>query len=301
MEEQARERLREEVRALRGHPLTASGDREDVLEPRLAEQVRDVCSSGVDRGDRFVRAWRVPDALEAVAIDELDVELAFGAAHELDAAAPVGDRERAVWGLALEQRERLLHACHLLAFAEVAQVGSPFEDPVRRERVQPRIGGGDQERHHTCLVRLSGTEGKRRLVAVVPVGDEELRVADRGRQRPAPPPEANTVDLDVGRSLRARIVERAVDEEEERLGMHPRLPQELQPLVLRPLVRTLVRQDHSGRVRLGGERSDDSAPFARDAIRPRVLLDERPGRRLVLPLEQAFVEPAPVEPSRVLG
>ena len=57
-------------------------------------------------------------------------------------------------------------------------------------------------------------------------------------------------------------------------------------------VRPLVREHASRLVRLGGERGDDAAALARDAVGADVVLDEKPRGRLVLALEDAVREPA---------
>ena len=83
MEQEAGQGLGIEVRALRRHAPAAPSRSEDVLDARLAEDEGGIRLAAVDSSDGFVQSWRVPDAVEAVAVDELDVEL------------PVGARERA--------------------------------------------------------------------------------------------------------------------------------------------------------------------------------------------------------------
>ena len=195
-------------------------------------------------------------------------------------ALPVGDRDRPVVRLLRETRQRFLDARDLLALARVAQVRARREDAVRRENVEPRVFRRDHERHDARPARLVRSEGERRLVAMVAVGDEELRVAgERAGVRIGKSPEPRAVHLRVRVRRRALYAERAVHEQEQRLRVHAGLAQELEPLLGRPPVRPLVGQDDPRLVRLGGERCDDAPALAADAVRAGVLLDDEPGGR----------------------
>ena len=62
-------------------------------------------------------------------------------------------------------------------------------------------------------------------------------------------------------------------------------------------MRPLVGQDAAGLVRLGRDRRDDSPPLPRHAVGTDEVLDEQPGRGVLLPLEDPGREPLGVEPA----
>ena len=77
MEQQPRERLREEVRALGRHPLPEASGREESSTRGCRSREGHVGVAPVDGGDSLVPLGRVLDPLEPVPVDELRVELAL--------------------------------------------------------------------------------------------------------------------------------------------------------------------------------------------------------------------------------
>ena len=128
-------------------------------------------------------------------------------------------------------------------------------------------------------------EGERRLVAVVAVGDQQLRVAELLRQRgaevgvepPEPRGDAALLGDEVGL---AEPVERdrPVPEQEDRLEQRPRRAEQPQPPLLRARVRPLVREDDALLVRLDAQRGDEALAPAGDAVGADVVLREPPVR-----------------------
>ena len=163
---------------------------------------------------------------------------------------------------------------------------------MRREDRQSLLVGGDDHDHHprALLRAVALVEGERRLVAVVAVGDQQLRVgelrgervAELGVEAPEPRGHAALLRREVGL---AEPVERdrAVPEQEDRLELRARRLEQPQAALLRAGVRALVRQDHAVLVRLDAERGDEALARARDAVGADVLLREPPVRRLLAP------------------
>src|SRR5262245_43151912 len=92
--------------------------------------------------------------------------------------------------------------------------------PMRREDRESLLPGRDDYREQPFLAG-----GERRLVAVVPVGDEELRVPELLRQCLAElgvePPEAVSATLEI-RLAEPVDIDRAVPEKEKRLELRAR-------------------------------------------------------------------------------
>src|SRR3989304_4695350 len=146
-EEEARQRLREEVRALRWHALTSTSDGKHVLHPRRPEKECDIGVAIVDERHRVDRARRVAYPVESVSVDELDVELPFRSPNELDAAPAICNCTRARERLAGEERERLAEIRAQLTVSRVQKVWPAREHAVRRKDVQPGVVDGDDQRH----------------------------------------------------------------------------------------------------------------------------------------------------------
>jgi hypothetical protein len=150
----------------------------------------------------------------------------------------------------------------------------------------------------------------RGLVAVVAVGDQQLGVGERALERGdaagvGDPPERVDRAVVVGRGRERRLgdglgqrrggVARGVGEEAEDRGeVGPRRPRQPQPVLLRAGMGALVRPDPPGAVLLDPHPREEAAPPLLAAVRRRVLLVERPERRLAL-LDQRPLGPPVVE------
>ena len=120
--------------------------------------------------------------------------------------------------------------------------------------VSPSSSRRDEHDHHprARLGAVLVVKGERGLVAVVPVGDQQLEVGEvRHARRPAragrrrsPGPARGS-----GTSVRGAVVE-----EEDRLELRARRAQQPQAPLLRPRVRALVRKDDALVVRLDAQR-----------------------------------------------
>ena len=93
----------------------------------------------------------------------------------------------------------------------------------------------------------------------------------------------------------------AVVEQEDRLELDVRRPQQAQPPLLRAAVRALVRQHGAGLVRLDLERRDDPEAPACDPVGTDVRLLERPDRRRLLDEDALCAPLLEVAPRLVLG
>src|SRR5256886_15660030 len=252
LKQKARSQLRIEVgRLLRQH-LALAGAAEHVLDPRRPEQERSLGLAVVDGRDRFAALRRVADALRRQGVDDLDVEPV--ALEQLIAAAPVEDNPR-------ELVTRLVDRCPMDAVDRLSE-------PMGREDRQSLLAGRDEHDHHpgTCLRAVLLVEGKRGLVAVVAVGDQELRVGEAlaGIVLDAPDPVAprGEVRLALGNLDRVAVVQ-----QEDRLELGPRRPQEPQAPLLRPGVRSFARQDDSGLVGLEFQGDHESVADPRHPVR----------------------------------
>src|SRR5579871_93631 len=249
-EQQAGRQLRIEERALLRHHVAAPRDLPDVLDPRRAEQEGGLGLAAVDGGDRLPRVRRVRHAGRLQAVDDDRVELVV--LEQLVAALAVEDESRKVVTRRIDRSP--LHPVEGL------------DHPVRREDRQPLLVGRDDhdEQPRRRLAPVLGVEGERRLVAVVPVGDQELRVAELLGQRVAElrvePPEARAHAALVRLQIRLAEpveVDAPVPEQEDRLEQRPRRAQQPQPPLLGARVRALVREDDAALVRLGAQRGDE--------------------------------------------
>ena len=210
------------------------------------------------RRHRLVELGGVADAVVPEAVDELDVELARAAVDEPRTPFAVERRRRALVVL-LPERGQGARDVGVVLSGKV-DVGATGEDAVRREDLEAGIR---RSRRATTIIRRSPAcrllgVGDRRLVAMVPVGDQQLALREEAGQPVAvDPPETRALGLEVG--LADGLDERrlAVVEEEDRLELGARRAQQPQPALLRPRVRALVRQDGTGLVRLHAERGDD--------------------------------------------
>ena len=157
------------------HPLSAAREVEDVVDAQPAEEERHVRRATVDRGGSVVAVRRVRDAVETVPVDELDVELALATAHGLDALASIRDHRRAFVGLFVETEYRLVEVAAGLALTQLLEIRPVGEDAVGREHMQSGVVLRHHESHDPSSALTGfGTELDGALVAMVPVGDEEL-------------------------------------------------------------------------------------------------------------------------------
>ena len=126
-------------------------------------------------GDSVVATRRVRDALEAVPVDEVDIELVLATAHELDALASIRDHGRPFVGLFAETEQRLVEVAAGLSLTQLLEIRPVGEDAVRREHMQSGVVLRHHESHdpNSALTGF-GAELDGALVAMVPVGDEEL-------------------------------------------------------------------------------------------------------------------------------
>ena len=136
-----------EVRALRRHALAAPRRREYVVDAGPAEDEGGIGGAVVDSSDDFVQAWRVPDAVEPVAVDELDVELARGAMKQADVSLPIPDHGRAVVWRVLEPHERVLEARGRLVVGSARDIGTVHEHAMGRIELEARVVRRYHERH----------------------------------------------------------------------------------------------------------------------------------------------------------
>ncbi len=145
-------------------------------------------------------------------------------------------------------------------------------------------------------------EGERGLVAVMAVGDQKLALGEELRHTfgIVNPPEAGALHGEIRIAGGTGERRSPVVEQENRLELSTRSPQQPEPALLRGGVRTLVGQDDAGFVRLGTERADDAEPRPRDAVGPDVVLFERPDRGPLLADEHPLVEPGAKAPARLL-
>ena len=115
---------------------------------------------------------------------------------------------------------------------------------------------------------------------------------------PLVPPEPRSLDVEVrvpGWSRQRRL---AFVEEEDRLELRARRAQEAQPALDRLRMRTLVRENAAGCIRLGAERCHDPVAPARNAVGTDVVLLEVPDRRVRISRENPLGQPASVALAR---
>ena len=109
-------------------------------------------------------------------VDEVDIELVLATAHELDALASIRDHGRPLVGLFVETAQRLVEVGGSgSALTQLLEIRPAGEDAVRREHMQSGVVRRHDERHdpRSALAGF-GAELDGALVAMVPVGDEEL-------------------------------------------------------------------------------------------------------------------------------
>src|SRR5438105_1591171 len=274
VEEETRGELREEVRALLGHDVAATCYREDVVDARRAEQERRLRVPRVDGRDSLVAARRVRHALRCESIDELHVETF--AVEELVSAGAVEDDAR-----------KLVTGCVDRRAANPVDV---LRDAMRRKDREPRLTRRHEHDHHPCarVGAVLVVERERGLVAMVSVGNEELQVGDVGTALDAPEPVPSGGDVRCAlRDLGAR----AVVQEEDRLELRARRPQEAQASLLWPRMRALVWQNGTAVVRLDAKRHDVAVARPLHAVRTDVRLRQRPPRRVAVADEHAGITP----------
>ena len=189
-------------------------------------------------------------------------------------------------------------------------------EPVRREDGQAGVLQRDQAHQHVVGARLLLLVHARGLVAVMAVGDQQLGVAQHvavglDRVGVVDPPEAVDGAVLVGhlaprlavqvRLQRApRRVVGVVEQAEDGGEVRARGAREPQPVLLRAGVRALVRADPARAVVLYAHAREDAVAGARLAVRPGVLLRERPQRGLLVAGEDALAVPAGEHLGRVL-
>src|SRR5579872_1383772 len=265
IEQQAGGQLGEEVRRLLRHHLAAPCTLEHGVDRRRADEERALGLAAVDGRLGVLAARGVAGDLGAGALDDLDVEPVAFEQH----VAPARVEHDAGQLVARPLDFRSVH------------VADATREPVRGEDRQPLLLRRHEHDHHprARLAAVLGVERQRGLVAVVAVGDQQLRVREVGELGAAP--EAVAVAGEVGLTLRDRDP-RPVVEQEDRLQLRPRRAQQAQAPFLRPRVRPLVRQHDPPLVRLEPQRDDEAVPLAHDAVRADVRLRERPRGRLRL-------------------
>src|SRR5579859_4965326 len=157
IQEQAARQLRIEERALLRQHLAAAGDLPDVLDARRAEQERSLRIAAVDGCDRLAQVGRVGDAfgMERVHDDRVG---ALAADQLVPAVAVEHDAGQLVAG----RFDRL-----------AARAVDRLREPVRGEDREPLLPGGNDDGEEPRIV----AERERRLVAVMTVRDEQLRIA----------------------------------------------------------------------------------------------------------------------------
>ncbi len=158
--------------------------------------------------------------------------------------------------------------------------------------------------------------GLHRLVAVMPVGDQQLGVGggrldgcDRLRVGHAPQPVAGAVAIgDVGPRLsgggglerRPGRALRVREEGEDRRDVRARRARQPQAVLLRAGVGALVRAHPAGTVALDTDAAEEAAARTSDAVGPGVLLGVRPDRRLRIAGKDTLQLPALEEVGRRL-
>src|SRR5579885_2903525 len=235
MHQKAGGQLRIEERALLRHDVAALCNLPHIADARRPKQERALRVAAVDGGLRLRALRRIGDSAGVDRVDDLGVEAVAG--EELVAAAAVEDDARELVAGPLDRR----------AGRAVHRPG----DAVRREDGQALLVGRDDDSEEPGLA-----ERERRLVPVVAVCDEQLGLLELLGQRvpelcvEAPQPVAAALQVWLAQPV---DLDRPLPEEEQRLELRPRRPQEPQAALLRPGVRPLVREDHPALVGLGME------------------------------------------------
>src|SRR5437764_7619915 len=289
--QQAGGELRIEERALLRHHVAAARDLPDVLDTRRAQEEGCLGIAAIDGRDRLFTARRVGEAARRGVFDDLRIGAVAG--EQLVAARAIehgAGKTVAGW---IDRRS--------------GSGPGVLRDPVRgkdRQSFLPRRDD-DREQPRRRLAAVLLVERERRLVAVMAVGDQQLRPGELLDERVAElwvePPDAVSAALQV-RLTETVELDRAVPEEEERLELGAGGAEQPQPPLLRACVRALVRQDDAVLVRLEPECRGEALAAPSDAVRAAVLLYEPPARRLGIAYEDS--EPLPLRKARgrlVLG
>ena len=182
----------------------------------------------------------------------------------------------------------------------------PADQPVGGEDGQPGVLERDEAHQHVARAALLLVHAGR-LVAVVAVGDQQLRGGQRGRDggarlRVGDAPEAVDRAVLVGHLAPGRALDvrgdgaprrprRVVVERED--GGEVGLGRAGQPqaVLLGPGVRALVRADLARAVVLDAHAREQAVAGAPDAVGTRVVLRERPDRGLLVAHEHAVALP----------
>ena len=272
------------------HELAASRDGEDVFDTWLAQEERGVRLARVDCRDRLVRARRVRRFRRGRAGRRARRRARLRCRARSRRRVPVRDRDRAVVRLLGQARERLLDAPRpARPRRRLARSGRPEKTRCVGNTCSPGSAGRDEERHDRASrpAPSSAPKASARLVAMVAVRDEELRVAEErarvpsgSRQsrvpststlgRPSPgarhssgPSTSRKSGSGWTRVSRSSCSRSSVDPPDASARAEGRCP--------------------SRRARPRATRR--APPLARDAVGPDVLLGDEPGARLGVALE----------------
>src|SRR4051794_26903239 len=293
-QQQAGRELRIEEGALLRHHFAPSRDFPDVLDGGRTQQKGSLRLTAIHRRDRLVAVRRVRDSARAESVDDFRVEKSIAGEELVPALAGEHRPREALPG-------RVDHGAR--------GVPGVLRDPVRREDRQPLLTGRNDHRQEPrrCLGVVFLVEREGRLVAVMPVRDQELGIGDLLDQRVGElriePPEPRDDPAFVRRQLRLAEtgdLDRAGPEEEERLELGARGAKQPQPALLRPRVRALVGQDDAVLVRFEPERRNEALAAPGDAVRPHVLLRKPPARRLGVASEHTVLLPLRKARGRLL-
>ena len=194
------------------------------------------------------------------------------------------------------------------------------DEAVGREDGQPGVLQRDEAHQDVGVGALAAAAllrvHARGLVAVVSVGDEQLRALERAVHRRdgvrvADPPQAVAGAVGVGRLAVGRLGEdrldgrprgprRVVVEREDGGEVRAGRAREPEAVLLGPGVRALVRADAAGPVVLDPHPGEDPVARAGAAVGSRVVLGERPQGRLVVLDHDALGAPGGERRGRVL-
>jgi hypothetical protein len=181
---------------------------------------------------------------------------------------------------------------------------------VGGEDGEARVLERDEAHEHVAVLALAadlvGVDA-RGLVAVVAVGDQQLGLGervDRGGDGAAVPDAPDAVlgavivqdlaprhGLSVGREGAPRRSRRVVVEAEDRRQVGARGAREAEAVLLRPGVRALVGADAAGAVVLDPDAGEEALAGVAVAVRPGVVLGERPQGRLRIPDQDLLALP----------
>ncbi|CAA9531776.1 MAG: hypothetical protein AVDCRST_MAG30-3857 [uncultured Solirubrobacteraceae bacterium] len=188
--------------------------------------------------------------------------------------------------------------------------GEAAHEAVRGEDREPGVLQRDEAHQDVAVGTLAADLLRvraRGLVAVVAVGDQQLRAGqrlvdglDRDRVRHAPQAVQGAVGVGDLAERRAGDVRcdggpgragRVVVEGEDGGEVRPRRPLEVEAILLRARMRALVRADPARAVVLDAHAGEDPVARAPHSVGARVVLGERPQRGLVVADEDAVALP----------